>query len=48
MATTALLNARVLAGENLQDGLAVLVRDGSIAAVLPAEQAESGVVQYYV
>lgn len=39
MATTALLNARVLAGETLQDGLAVLVRDGSIAAVLPAEQA---------
>ena len=39
MATTALLNARVLAGETLQDGLAVLVRDGNIAAVLPAEQA---------
>jgi len=41
MATTALLNARVLAGENLQDGLAVLVRDGSIASVLPAEQARA-------
>jgi N-acetylglucosamine-6-phosphate deacetylase len=39
MATIALLNARVLAGETLQDGLAVLVRDGNIAAVLPAEQA---------
>ena len=41
MATTALLNARVLAGESLQDGLAVLVRDGSIASVLPAEQARA-------
>ncbi|WP_024869884.1 N-acetylglucosamine-6-phosphate deacetylase [Pseudoxanthomonas suwonensis] len=41
MATIALLNARVLAGETLQDGLAVLVRDGNIAAVLPAEQARA-------